>query len=94
MNLFKPSNIHFTKKLQFESLLIFLVIIGVLKIFYKGDYINIISLLVFSFYLTQIYYNDQVSLLENKNIIIQRKLDIIQNEINTYIGKKIRLKKN
>jgi hypothetical protein len=34
-----------------------------------------------------------VSLLENKNIIIQKKLNSIQNEINRYISKKLRLKK-
>lgn len=91
--MFRPSIEHFTKKIQFESLLVFVIIIGILKIFYNGNYINIISLLIFSFYLTQIYYNDRVLLLENKNVMIQRKLNNIQNKIDNYINKKIILKK-
>jgi hypothetical protein len=93
MDIFRPSSEHFTKTIQFESLLIFVIIIGILKIFYNGNYINIISLLIFSFYLTKVYYNDRVSLVENTNGMIKRKLKNIQNKIDSYITKKIKIKK-
>jgi hypothetical protein len=93
MDILRPSSEHFTKTIQFESLLVFVAIIGILKIFYHGNYINIISLLIFSFYLTRLYYNNRVLLLENKNVIIKRKLNNIQNKIDSYINKKIILKR-
>ena len=93
LDLIKSSDIKIKRFLQFKVIVLLVVFIVFFKLFWNGNYINIISLLAFGYYITNIYLQQNVITNSNVNQSIQLKLYKIQNMVDKYIKDKIHLKK-
>jgi hypothetical protein len=93
LDLIKPTNVKLKKILQFKVLIFIICFIGFFKIFYNGNYINIISLLSFVYLIVNIYLEKEVNTNTDFNQLIDKRLNNIQEKINLLIEKNILLKK-
>jgi hypothetical protein len=93
LDLIKPSNVKLKKILQFKVLIFIICFIGFFKVFYNGNYVNIISLLSFVYFIVNIYLKKEVNTNTDFNQLIDKRLNHIQEKINLLMEKKILLKK-
>lgn len=92
IDLLKNSDIKLKKILQFKVLIFVVVLLVLFKVIYNGNYINIISLICFVYYIVSIYLQQQNTTNNDMNKLINLRLYKIQNKINQYIDYKIKYK--
>jgi hypothetical protein len=93
LSIIKLTDIKSKRDIQFKLIIFLVLILGCFKILYNGNYVNIISMLFFTYYLTTIYLEQQVNTNIDKNKLIDLSLIKIQKKIDDYINQKIRYKK-
>jgi predicted RNA-binding protein Jag len=91
-DLIKTSNVTVKKLLQFKVLVFVIALLVVFKIIYNGNYINVISLLAFVYFIVNKYLGQQNTNSNDLNKLIDLRLRKIQKKVNEYIKHKLKYK--
>jgi 23S rRNA maturation mini-RNase III len=89
INLFLYEHGTFSKSLQFETIIFFVVILIVFTYFFRKTFAFVVILLIFAMYLSELYVKSKTSRVTDFNKITLSKLTDIQNKINETIINKL-----
>jgi hypothetical protein len=89
INLFLYEHGTFSKSLQFETVIFFVIVLVVFTFFFRKTFAFVVILLIFAMYLSELYVKSKTSRVTDFNKITLSKLTDIQNKINETIINKL-----
>lgn len=90
-NLFTKQHGSFFKSLQFNTIVVFLIVVFFFTYYFKNSYGFVIILIVFALFVSNSYVNVETEKVSDFNEITLAKLQKLQNFINSVLENKLRL---